>query len=279
MAPGFLAAAVKWVDRQPQVDPLTGAVRTDPRTSGMSAADAAALEWALRLGEAWQRPVVAVTAGRAAAEAVLREAAAAGAARLVRVDADPGQPSQAVAAGLARALAGAAVVCCGDHSLDRGSGAVPAFLAHRLGAAQALGLTGLSAPEPGILAAERRLDGGRRERLRVQAPAVVSVEPAGVRLRRAPLPALLAAGGKPVQVLPAGPAAHPAGTVRVLRTGPFRPRPRALPAAPAGRDPRERLLALTGALAERTPPRLVVADAAQAAEELLGYLTARGYLG
>ena len=44
---------MKWVDRRPEVDPLTGAVHTDARTSGPSDADEAALEWALRIGEAW----------------------------------------------------------------------------------------------------------------------------------------------------------------------------------------------------------------------------------
>ena len=49
---GFVAAAVKWVDLRPDVDPLLGLVTHDVRTSGFSPADAAALEWALRLGEA-----------------------------------------------------------------------------------------------------------------------------------------------------------------------------------------------------------------------------------
>jgi electron transfer flavoprotein beta subunit len=277
---GFVAAALKWADLRPEMDPLTGTLTGDRRTWGMSPADGAALEWALRLGAAWGLPVTAVTAGRGEADAVLREAAAAGATRLVRVDLDPGQPSDVVAHGLAQALAGATVVCCGDHSVDRGSGSVPAYLAHSLGAAQALGLTTLAASEsPGGLTAERRLDGGRRERLHVTQPAVVSVEPAGVRLRRASLSGLAAARNLAVHVVPPGTQPRHATVVQSLHTAPYRPRARVLPPPPADRGPRERLLALTRALVERTPPREVTAGADEAADELLAYLKTNGYLG
>src|SRR6266542_3284493 len=92
----FVAVALKWVDLRPELDPLTGEVTHDVRTSGYSPADAAALEWALRLGESWQLPVVAVTAGPPEAEAVLREAAAQGVARVVRVAVGPGASSDVV---------------------------------------------------------------------------------------------------------------------------------------------------------------------------------------
>ena len=59
---------------------------TTARAAGASDADQAALEWALRAAEAWGAEVLAVTAGPPAAEAVLRHALAAGAARAVRVD-------------------------------------------------------------------------------------------------------------------------------------------------------------------------------------------------
>lgn len=273
--PGFVAAALKCVDLRPDVDPLTGMVRHDQRAAGFSPADAAALEWALRLGDAWQVPVIAITAGPPDARAVLREAAAFGPERLVHVTADRDAPSEAIAGALAPPLGGAAVVCCGDHSADRGSGSVPAFLAHRLEAAQALGLTGLAPEERGLLVAQRRLDGGRRERLRVSAPAVISVEPGAARLRRAALPGLLAARQAVIETAAAG-EAEPRGRVRVLRTAPYRPRPKALP--PPEGAPRDRLLALTGSLSERTPPRVVQATADEAADELIGYLKDQGYL-
>ena len=273
----FIAVALKFSDLRPEVDPLSGSVSRDARTSGFSLADAAALEWALRLGGEWQLPVTAVTAGPAEAEAVLREAAAFGVTRLARADTDRDAPSDAVARALAPVLVGAAVVCCGDYSADRGSGSVPGFLAHELGSAQALGLTGLDPGEPGSLTAQRRLDGGRRERLRVTAPAVISVEPSAARLRRAPLTGLVTAREASIEVTAAAATPPHATRVRVLRTTPYRPRPKVLPAPPDS-TPRGRLLALTGALTERTPPRVVKAGPDEAADELLGYLKDKGYL-
>ena len=273
--PGFIAAVLKWVDLRPDVDPLEGTVRHDDRTSGFSLADAAALECALLLGEAWQLPVAAITAGPPGAQAVLRDAAAFGPRRLVLVTADIDAPSEAIAEALAPLLDGAAVVCCGDYSADRGSGSVPAFLAHQLEAAQALGLTGLTPRTPGCLIAQRRLDGGRREHLQVTAPAVISVEPGAARLRRASLSGLLAAREAVIEVAE-GAVTH-GSRVQVMSTAPYRPRPKMLP-PPHDPLPRARLLALTGALTERTPPRVVRASCDEAADELIGYLKDKGYL-
>jgi electron transfer flavoprotein beta subunit len=104
-------------------------------------------------------------------------------------------------------------------------------------------------------------------------PAVCSVEPAGTVLRRAPLPALLAARRAEIPVAIAGAR----GRLRAGATRPYRPRPRALP-GPAGAEPHQRMLALTGALAERTPPKLVrPATPAEAARELLDYLRGHGF--
>ena len=272
---GFIAAALKWVDLRPDVDPLAGTVRHDDRTAGFSLADAAALEWALRLGEAWQLPVTAITAGPPGAQAVLRDAAAFGPRRLVLVTADIDAPSEAIAEALAPLLDGAAVVCCGDYSADRGSGSVPAFLAHQLEAAQALGLTGLTPRSRGCLIAQRRLDGGRREHLQVTAPAVISVEPGAARLRRASLSGLLAAREAVIEVAE-GAVTH-GSRVQVMSTAPYRPRPKMLP-PPHDPLPRARLLALTGALTERTPPRVVRASCDEAADELISYLKDKGYL-
>src|SRR5690606_24030261 len=130
--------------------------------------------------------------------------------------------------------AGPALVLTGDRSADRGTGALPAYLAHELGAAQALGLVALEAGDDHLIA-ERRLDGGRRERLRVPRPAVCSVGAAGVRLRRAGLPGVLAAATAAVPVAAAaegGPGrgvpgrAAAAAKVTVGRARPYRPRAR-----------------------------------------------------
>ena len=242
--------------------------------------------------------MLALSAGLPAAETVLREALAVGAGAL-RVEwpggghrSDrpgshrgdrPGDGYLADLAGdeqaLAAALAGAvcrqrpALVLCGDRSGDRGTGALPAFLAHDLAAAQALGLVSLEVDGDQLLA-QRRLPGGWRERLRVPSPAVCSVEAAGVRLRRAPLPAVLAAQRAVIPVVTAGAAPRP---MRVGSPRPYTPRTHAVPDVPAG-SARERLLALSAVLTQREPPVVVSpASASAAGDALLGYLHRAGY--
>lgn len=276
-----IGVAMKWVDLRPEVDPLTGTVLTDARFSGASGADQAALELALQLGELWGSEVVAVTVGCDASEVMLRDALAAGAGKAVRVDVKDAASSQDVARVLAETFKtlGVDMVLCGDWSLDRGSGSVPAFLAGAMGFSQALGLVNVS-PEgtiPHVLNAERRLDGGRRERLRIQSPAIISVESGAARLRRAPLSNMLAAQKTIIEVH-APPAPVGAVTLIPTRVGPYRPRARTLPPPSLTLSPRERVLALTGALVDRTPPQTLVLDAPQAATHILDQLRTWGYL-
>jgi electron transfer flavoprotein beta subunit len=281
-----VAACLKWVDTRPEIDALTGAVHGDDRFRGASSADLAALEWAMRIAERTAGTVLAVSAGPAPAERLLRDAMAAGAAQVLRVDLPADAPSETVAAALAAELREHEVdlVVCGDWSIDRGSGSVPAFLAGELGAAQALGLVALSVPErPAdgavadvVLEVERRLDHGRRERLRVLAPAVLSVEGGAAELRRAPLRAVLDAETSVIPSVRPGHLPRPVATV--VGRGPFRPRARELPPPAADLTPRERILELTGAHLDAEPPRTITADADEAAELLVDHLKRWGYL-
>jgi len=276
MADPTLLVALKWVDRRPTVDPLTGAVATDSRTSGTSPADDAALEWALRLAERWSATVVAATAGPPGADVVLRDALAAGAHRAVRVDGPVDAPSVHVAAGLVAVATGvgATMVLCGDMSLDRGSGSVPAFAAAGLGAAQALGLVAVRPGRPGELEGWRRLDGGRRERLAVTAPFVVSVEGGTARRRRASLLGMQTAAGAVVEVwsAPTDPTGGPGPAVR----GPYRPRPRRVAGPDPNDDVRHRTLALLGPVTTLTAASTVSLDPEDAAVAILEALTAWG---
>jgi electron transfer flavoprotein beta subunit len=195
---------------------------------------------------------------------------------------------------------GADLVLCGDRSADRGTGAFGAFLAHELGVAQALGLASLGI-DGDHLTGERRLEGGWRERVVVRGPAVCSVE-GGLRLRRAPLGALLAASAGTHGRAPGGgdaaggteadhaaprpgtgaaaPTAH--GTERSrenIAVGPPRPhRARAHVVPPPVGGAHERLLALTGALTAHDPPALVgPVGAGEAAAAILEYLAHHGH--
>lgn len=273
-----IAACLKWVDDRPDVDRLTGEVSMDPRSSGPSDADLAALEWALRMRDArGGEPVVAVTVGPPAADGMLRDAVAAGATRCVRVDLPIESPSATVAAAIAGVVRDAApsFVLCGTYSIDRGSGSVPAFVAAHLGTAQALGCVTLSIDDDGCVTGERRLDGGRREVVRTNGPCVLSVEGGSARLRRAPLHALVASRDVDVEVARPGTQPLAGGAVR---RSPFRPRARVLPPPPADLSARERILALTGALMEREPPQLLVLEPDAAADRILAQLRTWGYV-
>ncbi len=284
-----IVAAMGWSWQEADVDPLTGAISASPHDRGPDRADFAALEHALSLAEKWDAQVIAATVGPAEADEMLKDALAAGATGALRVEPSHRnsrpRAAELVGGGQNRPAALAAtlrehygvpdLVLCGDRSADRGTGSFPAFLAAALNAAQALGVVRLEPEGDGELRVHRRLDGGRREVLRVRRPAVVSVEAAGVRLRRAGLPETLASRRAVIPVIDApAVAGH---RVPVLGAHPYRPRPRELP-VPSG-TALHRTLELTGALAERTPPTVLgPLSPEQAADALLGYLRRRGYL-
>jgi len=80
----LVVACVRIADQRPRVDPLTGAVERDQWGVGLSAADAAAVEHALRVADTWSGRVVVVTAAGRPADPVLRDLASLGA-TVVRV--------------------------------------------------------------------------------------------------------------------------------------------------------------------------------------------------
>ena len=247
----LVVACLRIGDLRPSVDPLDGSVTRDRLGVGLSPADAAALEHALRVAGAWSGRVVAVCAGPAVDRAgPPRGRQPSGWASSGSHLGDEGDGHRYVAElvederALARTLVAAVapfgppdLVLCGDRSVDRGTGALPAYLAHELGCAQALGLVAVEAdPATRDLLVERRLDAGWRERLRVALPAVCSVEGAGVRLRRASLGGAVGMAGIPVPVDrslgvadAAGPAASGLGGSTSARPGRSPPVPGSSP--------------------------------------------------
>ena len=303
-----VVACVRPVDLRPTVDPLDGTVTRDDRSPALAPQEAAAVEHALRIAEAWAVSVRVIVGGPHPDPAIVDELAALGAGVEVvpRLDGEPEElvPDERLAAvRVARAIeagGGADLVLCGDRSADRGTGAFGAFLAHELGMAQALGLVSLGI-DGDHLVGERRLEGGWRERVAVRGPAVCSVE-GGLRLRRAPLGALLAAsagtdrrapeGGDAAGGADAGHAAPRPGTGAAVlaahatersrkdvAVGPPRPhRARAHVVPPPEGGAHERLLALTGALTAHDPPALVgPVGADRAAAAVLEYLARHGH--
>jgi electron transfer flavoprotein beta subunit len=262
-----VAVCLKWVDQRPELDSSGLPVATDQRFAGISLSDQAALELALRSGE----PVTAITVGPAGAARCLRDAAACGAQRLVRIDASAELDSATVARLISAVAHDARVIWCGDYSMDRGTGGVPAFIAAELGIAQMLGLVAVDDNGQEITAT-RRLDGGRRELLRTNGRAVCSVEGSVASLRRAGLAATLTAAKRPVEIVAASGQVAPVAATSLA----YRPRARAF-AAPAGSTALDRVRSLISADAASAGGESVTLEPAAAAERILQALRAWGY--
>lgn len=259
----MIAVCIKWLSAG-----LAGGA-----TAGLSAADEAAIEMALRHAEATRTTVIAVSVGSSDADRGLRTALACGAATAIRVEAPDGLESASVALALTPVVAHSVAIWCGDYSADRGTGSVPAFLAAALHRQQALGLVTAEFTEP--LRVTRRLDGGRREVLRVSGPAVLSVEGSVARLRRAPLRDALRA--QSAEVSPYGTTSAHSVNTSAVGVHPYRPRARVLP-APVGATPLDRLRALTDLSAAPQPGEIIETSPAAAAQRIIEVLTDWGYV-
>lgn len=269
----FIAVCMKWVPGRPEVDALSGEVHTlGARFGGVSPADQAALEVALQLGARRSAPVAAITVGDERCEPVLRDALAAGAQQAIRIDVATPLSSADVARVLALVLGDASLVICGDYSSDRGSGSVPAYLAAELGIMQALGVVAL-APQLHDMLLTRRLDGGRREHLRVGDHVVISVEGSVAQLRRASLANTLATRNARIQVIASSITAQ-----RIISTTkPFRPRPRTV-ARPQGNTALERLHSITDVASASARGEQIELTAAKSAMYILDTLARWGYI-
>lgn len=268
--PALVVVCVKWAP--PHIPAETS---SPERFAGMSPADQAALELALRTGEVTGDDVVVVTAGPTEAEKILREALACGAARALRVDTPPETSSVDAAAAVSRALADLGeirIVWCGDYSSDRGTGSFPAFLAAHLGLEQSLGLIRVDfAPAGFPLEIVRRLDGGRRERSFVRSCAVLSVEGSLATLRRASLSRTLAVRSTPIDVVV---SQVPAAPQRITR--PYRPRARVID-APTGSTPLDRIRSVTESSAPKGSSDPIELEPSEAARLILDRLRDWGY--
>jgi electron transfer flavoprotein beta subunit len=253
----------------------------DRRWAGVSAADEAALEVALTIanereaaGDEEPTDIMVICLGPAGADDVLRDALAVGATSVIRVDSSTELDSRVVAIALAAQLDDRDLVLCGDYSLDRGTGSVPAFIAGELSSAQALGLLEVRPAADATSRAVRvvrRLDGGRREILEVTPPAVLSVEGSAASLRRASLAASLAARSAPVETV-----RGPHGRLPEAEVHPYRPRARVVPAPAGGSLDRVRQILDIGG--SETHAELVTLDPAAAAVKILDQLRDWGYL-
>ena len=239
----------------PEVDPLTGAVHRRRTLAGPSDADQAALEMGAALRRAWGgdgRRRDGRPPGRRGASCAGALGAGARAPSAVDWRTTPPSepwPSRAGAgAGRMRPACGAAT----SRSTAAAGRCPPTWPRSSARPRPSAWWPSSSPARPASVAATRRLDGGRRERLRVHAPAVLSVEGATARLRRASLSALAggaAAGHRRAARPSPSPARAPAADAGRSGPGPGSSRHR------SGDTARDRIVALTGArLGDRRRP-------------------------
>ncbi len=176
-----IAVCIKWVPdpEYPLRATADGLSLDAPGLTYMaSPLDMVACEAGVRLKEAAGGSVSLFTAGPEAADAGLRAALSLGADDATRVSFAGGGLSGGTRTGrlLAAAIALEVpdVILCGTRSPDSGSEAVPASIAELLGMPLVTNVVSVSGMGP--LEIERRLEGGRRQTLRVQPPVVIAVE-------------------------------------------------------------------------------------------------------
>jgi electron transfer flavoprotein beta subunit len=277
MAECRVGVAMKWVALRPEIDVLDATIASDDRWSGASPADLAALELGLRIAQQRGGSLTAATVGDATSEPLLRQALECGATRALRIDPKLRGNQQPTSQEVARALAVAFVDCdlviCGDWSLDRGSASVPVFLAAALGVDDACGLVKVDINMHGsnddALVVERRLDGGRRQRMSIPGRAVLSVEGSAARIRRASLAGVFAARSASIDVIEIDGLLTQQRGVRHDKTMPYRPPAPRYDSPPSSDPPLRRVADLMGVNTDRTPPTRLELDADSAAELII----------
>jgi len=150
----------------------------DPDGTGLGRDDTHALAQGLALADATDGKMVALLAGTSHESGPLQRALVAGVSRAVRLggedyaSVDFHTLGQALASGIKRI--GADLVLAGARSDDEGLGAVPAAAARNLGFAYIARVEELAAAGPRAVEVVVR-GGGRKRRLRVDLPAVLSI--------------------------------------------------------------------------------------------------------
>jgi electron transfer flavoprotein beta subunit len=269
-----------------EVDPITGAIDHSRLLYVLNPADAAALEIALQLRGA-TGTILAIAVGPPQAEAVLREALAAGADSVLRLwdvtrsETNPFLTARLLAAAL-QTEGLPDVILCGARSVDRGSGQVPALLGEYLGWPVVTDVTQLGV-QATVARVQRRLERGAREEGEVTLPAVLSFEVGIARLRHAGLPGLMSAQRAAIPVrTPAdlGLTAADLHAPMVIRQAELPPRPRvhAMFIPDGTLPPHERVSQILSAGVARKSGQMLEGPPDRMAAAIIAFLRERGFL-
>jgi electron transfer flavoprotein beta subunit len=169
--------------------------------------DTYALEEALRIKDAGEAEVVAVSIGPDRVTQALRTALGMGADRAIHVKDPETEGSDTL--GIAKILAAIAkeespdLIFMGMMSDDGNYSAVPPMLAELAGVPHATAAVAVTRSN-GTLSVDREIEGGAREELELQAPCLVAVQTGMNQVRYASLKGIMAAKKKPLDVKTAG---------------------------------------------------------------------------
>lgn len=275
------------------VDPVSGQVDYERFVQVLNAADACAVEEAVRLRERFGGSVSVITVGPEDAEGALRAALALGADTAVRL-----WTSQAGEWGpftIARSLAAYIsehalpdLLLCGDASGDWASGIVGPALAEWLDLPQVTGVTHIEtqASHEGIattLRVTRKLERGYREILEASFPLLVTVTGELNEPRYPSLPAHLAALKANIPVidpltLDSAFAENEADETTILEIHTPRPRPRRIAAPDSHHSAFERIGEIIAGGATGRKTTLVEGPPEELANMLVRFLKQKGFL-
>ncbi len=258
-----------------------GTVELDRASSMLDPVDAAAVEVGVALIEEHGGELTVLTAG-ADEDAPLRTALARGANRAMLVSAAPHDGREAAVL-LAEAIAAGEqpdFVLLGAASSDHGGGATGAAIAHRLGlplVQNAIALEAFDVSEAKVLC---RRDRGYRELVRVQLPAVITVERLIATPRFPTTAARLRAESAPIEVVEPAAAAVDASRATSSHYQMPPPRLQGIVWPDPRLDARDRLhfLVQGGQVRQQTDGGPVTGTAEEVAVTIAEFLRERGFV-
>lgn len=243
--------------------------------------DEVALETGLRLKESFgYGEVILLTLGPMIAESELRRCLAMGADRLVQIEADPHMEPWRKSFFLSRAIQeiGFGLILCGKESLDRQSGQVAAYVAHRLGLPFVSAVVSVTMnPGKGALEAERRAGRGVREIVQCSLPAVLSVD-MGLDVRLPKFENKRKALAAPVDKRLYPEQGDPARTL-VRATYPPRPRPKKVFTPDSRLDAFERIQQLLMGSRVEKKGSVLTGSVVSQVDGILSFLKEHGFAG